>query len=251
MQDLTSSTAPANTHPSLAASSEDDLQVFLDPAILQLGPRVHPAGGPQLGAHGPQVGQPAAPPTDGQRFGNTYTRRAQPPAAPVTAEVAPVAAAPSAPTAAAPTSPPAAPAARLLSTAANRPVTRSQTGSLRTVQRFGFSASVASPIPANYRSALADPNWRAAMADEYKALIDNGTWRLVPRPPGANIVTGKWLFKHKLHSDGSLARHKARWVVRGFSQEEGVDYDETFSPVVKPATIRTVLSIAASRDWPI
>ena len=62
MQDLTSSTAPANTHPSLAASSEDDLQVFLDPAILQLGPRVHPAGGPQLGARGPQVGQPAAPP---------------------------------------------------------------------------------------------------------------------------------------------------------------------------------------------
>jgi len=89
------------------------------------------------------------------------------------------------------------------------------------------------------------------MAEEYKALIDNGTWRLIPRPPGANIVTGKWLFKHKLHSDGSLARHKARWVVRGFSQEAGVDYDETFSPVVKPATIRTVLSISASRDWPI
>jgi hypothetical protein len=48
------------------------------------------------------------------------------------------------------------------------------------------------------------------MADEYKALIDNGTWRLVPLPPGANIVTSKWLFKHKLHSDGSLAQHKAR-----------------------------------------
>jgi hypothetical protein len=55
------------------------------------------------------------------------------------------------------------------------------------------------------------------MAEEHKALIDNGTWRLVPRPPGANIVTGKWLFKHKFNSDGSLARHKARWVVRGFS----------------------------------
>jgi len=55
------------------------------------------------------------------------------------------------------------------------------------------------------------------MAEEYKVLIGNGTWRLVPRSPGANIVTGKWLFKHKLHSDGSLARHKARLVVRGFS----------------------------------
>jgi len=64
-------------------------------------------------------------------------------------------------------------------------------------------------------------------------------------------VTGKWLFKHKYHGDGSLARHKARWVVRGFSQQHGVDYDETFSPVIKPATIRIVLSIAASRSWPI
>ena len=89
------------------------------------------------------------------------------------------------------------------------------------------------------------------MADEFQALIDNGTWRLVPRPPGANVVSGKWIFKHKYHSDGTLARHKARWVVRGFSQQHGIDYDETFSPVVKPATIRAVLSIATSRAWPI
>jgi hypothetical protein len=108
-----------------------------------------------------------------------------------------------------------------------------------------------SPVPSNYRSALADPNCRAAMADEYKALVDNNTWRLVPRPPGANVVTGKWIFRHKFHSDGTLARHKARWVVRGYSQQHGIDYDETFSPVVKPATIRVVLSIAASRSWPI
>jgi len=89
------------------------------------------------------------------------------------------------------------------------------------------------------------------MADEFQALLANDTWRLVPRPLGANIVTGKWIFKHKYHSDGTLARHKAHWVVRGFSQRHDIDYDETFSPVVKPATIRTVLSIAVSRDWPI
>ena len=89
------------------------------------------------------------------------------------------------------------------------------------------------------------------MVDEFQALMDNDTWRLVPRPPGANVVSGKWIFRHKYHADGSLARHKARWVVRGFSQRHGIDYDETFSPVVKPATIRTVLSIAASRAWPI
>jgi hypothetical protein len=86
---------------------------------------------------------------------------------------------------------------------------------------------------------------------EYKALVDNNTWCLVSRPPGANVIIGKWIFRHKFHSDGTLARHKARWVVRGFTQRHGIDYDETFSPVVKPATIRVVLSIAASRQWPI
>jgi hypothetical protein len=112
------------------------------------------------------------------------------------------------------------------------------------MQRYGFTAvTSASPLPANTRAALADANWRVTMADEYKALVDNGTWRLVPRPPRANIITGNWVFKHKFHADGSLARHKARWVVRGFSQRYDIDYDEAFSPVVKPATIRTVLSI--------
>ncbi|WVZ62807.1 hypothetical protein U9M48_012509 [Paspalum notatum var. saurae] len=119
------------------------------------------------------------------------------------------------------------------------------------VASSSLASTSASPIPANYRRALADANWRAAMVDEYEALRANDTWRLVPRPPGANIVTGKWIVRHKFHADGSLARHKARWVVRGFSQQHGIDYNETFSPVVKQATIRVVLSIAVSRDWPI
>ncbi|WVZ51872.1 hypothetical protein U9M48_002973 [Paspalum notatum var. saurae] len=100
-------------------------------------------------------------------------------------------------------------------------------------------------------SPVAVSSQAGAAAASSWALIDNNTWRLVPRPPGANVVTGKWIFKHKFHSDGTHARHKARWVVRGFSQQHGIDYDETFSPVVKPATIRVVLSIAVSRDWPI
>ncbi|XP_066334067.1 uncharacterized mitochondrial protein AtMg00820-like [Miscanthus floridulus] len=89
------------------------------------------------------------------------------------------------------------------------------------------------------------------MAEEYNALITNSTWRLVPRPPDANVVTGKWMFRHKYHSDGSLAQHKASWVVRGFSQQAGVNYDDTFGLVVKPVTIQTILSIAALRAWPI
>ena len=107
------------------------------------------------------------------------------------------------------------------------------------------------PIPKTFRSALADLNWRAAMEEEHGALLQNHTWDLVPRPPRTNVVSGKWIFKHKLKTDGSLERYKAHWVLRGFTQRPGVDFDETFSPVVKPATVRTVLSLALSRQWPI
>jgi hypothetical protein len=89
------------------------------------------------------------------------------------------------------------------------------------------------------------------MEEEYGALLANQTWDLVSPLPHANIVSGKWLYRHKLNADGSLARYKACWVVRGFSQQHGLDYDETFSPVVKLATIHTVLSLAISGDWPI
>lgn len=87
------------------------------------------------------------------------------------------------------------------------------------------------------------------MTAEYQALITNNTWDLVRPPPNANIVVGKWIFRHKLRSDGTLDRYKARWVLRNFSQERGVDFDETFSLVVKPATIRVILSIALSLNW--
>ncbi|KAK1606170.1 hypothetical protein QYE76_029843 [Lolium multiflorum] len=96
-------------------------------------------------------------------------------------------------------------------------------------------------LPSSARAALRDPQWFAAMHDEFNALQQNQTWTLVPRPPHANIITGKWVFKHKFHPDGTLDRQKARWVVRGFRQRAGVEFTDTFPPVVKPGTIRTVL----------
>ncbi|WVZ64439.1 hypothetical protein U9M48_013949 [Paspalum notatum var. saurae] len=107
-----------------------------------------------------------------------------------------------------------------------------------------------SPLPSSVRAALRDPNWLAAMRLEYDALLANRTWRLFPKPRGARVITGKWVFKHKLNPDGSLERYKARWVVRGFNQRPGIDFGETFTPVVKPTTIRTVLTLASSKGWP-
>jgi hypothetical protein len=65
------------------------------------------------------------------------------------------------------------------------------------------------------------------------------------------VVTGKWIFKLKLHANGSLERYKVCYVLRGFTQRPGVNYDETFNPVVKPATVQIVLTLALSRDWPV
>jgi hypothetical protein len=113
------------------------------------------------------------------------------------------------------------------------------------------SSSISPIIPSSYRTAIKDPRWYNAMLEEFQALMTNNTWSLVPKTAGANIVTGKWIFRHKLHSDGSLAHYKACWVVRGCSQQECIDYGETFSPVIKPGTIRCVLSIATTFSWPI
>ncbi|GJS44884.1 ribonuclease H-like domain-containing protein [Tanacetum coccineum] len=98
---------------------------------------------------------------------------------------------------------------------------------------------------------VSDIRWRNAMYDEYNALVKNGTWLLVPRPTGVNMVRSMWLFKHKFHAGGTLSRYKSRLVANGSSQQLGVDFDETFISVVKPATIRTVFSLVVSRKWPI
>ncbi|GJZ66040.1 ribonuclease H-like domain-containing protein [Tanacetum coccineum] len=130
-------------------------------------------------------------------------------------------------------------------------VTRSKVGIVKANPKYNLHVTTSSPIPKSPFHALRDPNWKQAMCDEYKALIDNNTWVLVPRPPNVNIVRSMWLYKHKYNADGSLNRYKARLVANGRSQQQGIDCDETFSPVVKPATIRTVLSLAVCRQWPI
>ncbi|KAJ1695606.1 hypothetical protein LUZ63_012304 [Rhynchospora breviuscula] len=105
--------------------------------------------------------------------------------------------------------------------------------------------------PTCYTQASKHACWRQAMANELSALAQNATWELVQPPPDAHVIGAKWLFKTKFRSDGTVERHKARLVAKGYNQEEGIDYDETFSPVIKPTTIRTVLTISLSQRWQI
>lgn len=130
--------------------------------------------------------------------------------------------------------------------------TRSKSGFRQPIDSLNLHATLSlSQVPKSYKTVLLDPNWDAAMQEEYSALTENNTWQLVPRPSNTNIVSGKWVFRQKFHSDGTLSRYKACWVCRGYSQQHGIDYDETFSPVVKPSTIHTVLSLVVSSTWPI
>ncbi|WMV14947.1 hypothetical protein MTR67_008332 [Solanum verrucosum] len=105
--------------------------------------------------------------------------------------------------------------------------------------------------PKTYHEAVQDDRWVFAMKQEIAALEENGTWDIADLPPGKNDVGCKWVFKIKHKADGQIERFKARLVAKEFSQNEGFDYQETFSPVAKMVTVRSVLAVAASKYWHI
>jgi histone deacetylase 1/2 len=105
--------------------------------------------------------------------------------------------------------------------------------------------------PKTARQALTDPKWHSAMKEEYEALQKNQTWTLVPLPQHRQAIGCKWVFRIKENPDGSINKYKARLVAKGFHQQQGFDFNETFSPVIKPITIRIILSLAISYKWPL
>jgi hypothetical protein len=89
------------------------------------------------------------------------------------------------------------------------------------------------------------------MVEEYNSIMKNDVWEVVPRLEGKSIMTSRWLYKIKIKyaADGSTEKYKARFVARGFSQVEGVDYDETFTSIARYTSIRVVISIATKMGW--
>jgi hypothetical protein len=91
--------------------------------------------------------------------------------------------------------------------------------------------------------------WKDSITEEYQSILKNDVWDFVPRPKGKYVVTSKWINKIKHVVDGSIEKYKARFVARGFSQIEVVDYDETFAPVAKYTFIWSIIALAASMGW--
>lgn len=89
------------------------------------------------------------------------------------------------------------------------------------------------------------------MIEEYQYILKNNVWDIVPRPKEKFVVSSKWLFKIKHDADGSIEKHKARFVARGFSQKEGIDYEETFAHVARYTYVRAIIAIAAAKGWKI
>ena len=103
--------------------------------------------------------------------------------------------------------------------------------------------------PTCFDDAIGDVKWEKAMDEEMAALDGNETWDLVPLPKDKNVIGCKWVYKVKHNSDGTVSRYKARLVAKGYAQTYGIDYEETFSPVAKMATVCTIIAVAASKGW--
>jgi hypothetical protein len=105
--------------------------------------------------------------------------------------------------------------------------------------------------PSSFQEAVQDPTWVDAMVEEYDSIFKNSAWEIVPRLVDKSVVGSRWIYKVKQDVDGSMEKYKARFVARGFSQIEGIDYDETFAPVARYSSIRSILALSAQMGWRI
>ena len=103
--------------------------------------------------------------------------------------------------------------------------------------------------PKKVEDALKDSDWVTAMQEELNEFERNNVWQLVPRPKNISVVGTKWVFRNKNDADGIVIRNKARLVAKGHSQQEGIDYDETFATVARLEAIQMFLAYAAHKKF--
>lgn len=120
-----------------------------------------------------------------------------------------------------------------------------------TIYSCAVNASVVVKEPYSYNQAICDPPWVEAMSKELKSLKSNNTWTLMPLPPNKKVVGCRWVYRVKYLSNEEIDKFKARLVTKGYTQIEGEDYHNTFAPVAKMVTVRTILSIASTKGWDI
>lgn len=105
--------------------------------------------------------------------------------------------------------------------------------------------------PRSIREALLDPGWNDSMTEEITNMKETETFELVPLSSDKKLLGFRWIHKRKLNADGTMKKLRSCLVAKGNEQEEGIDFLETFSPVVRTATIRTVLHVAVTKKWDI
>ena len=99
--------------------------------------------------------------------------------------------------------------------------------------------------PSSFEETVQQLVWVDSMVEEYDSIVCKNVWDVVPRPEDKSVVRSRWLCRVKQAADGSLEKHKARFVARGFSQVDGIDYDETIAPVARYSSIRSILALSA------
>jgi hypothetical protein len=103
--------------------------------------------------------------------------------------------------------------------------------------------------PTCFEETIQKKEWANAMTKEYQFIIKNDVWEIVPRSKSKDVVSSKWFFKIKHSTNGSIEKYKTRFVARGFSQKEGIDYEEAFPSVAKYTLIRTIIALTAKMKW--
>ena len=111
--------------------------------------------------------------------------------------------------------------------------------------------NVAIVEPSSYEEAARSKSWKKAMEAEIDMIHKNDTWDLVDRPDQKKVIGVKWVFRTKFNADGSLNKHKARLVVKGYNQQFGIDFEETFAPVARLDTIKLLFALAAQKQWKV